>query len=260
MKRREFFAASCAAGLTPLALAAGAQGADEPAGKQVYELRFYRVAEGAKREAFLQFLGEAAIPAWNRIGVKPVGVFAGLEQDLGGLYVLLPFCCLEPVATADRRLLADEEFRAAGKAVLEAPKDDPAYERIESSLLLAFDGMPKLECPAKGDDRLFQLRIYESHSLERAKKKIDMFNLGGEIAVFHKAGLTPVFFGEALVGPKLPNLTYMVGFDNIEAKEKAWSAFIAHPEWKALKDDPQYKDTVSNITNIVLQPAGCSQI
>ena len=91
-----------------------------------------------------------------------------------------------------------------------------------------------------------ELRIYESHSMKKGQKKIEMFNTGGELDIFGKVGLTPVFFGEALVGLKLPNLTYMLGFDNEEAKEAAWKAFLAHPDWKKLK--------------IVLRPSSCSQI
>jgi hypothetical protein len=49
-----------------------------------------------------------------------------------------------------------------------------------------------------------------------------MFNEGGEIAIFRRTGLAPVFFGEALVGSKIPNLTYMLGFDDMEALEKGW--------------------------------------
>ena len=41
-----------------------------------------------------------------------------------------------------------------------------------------------------------------------AKKKIEMFNEVGEIAIFKKTGLQPVFFGETIIGPKLPNHFY----------------------------------------------------
>ena len=34
----------------------------------------------------------------------------------------------------------------------------------------------------------------------------------------------------------------------------------AAPEWDKLKNDPQYKDTVSAITNIILKPTPYSQI
>jgi len=265
LKRREFLAAAGLAGVGPLTgVGLGAECDAKPAGKQVFELRLYRMASPEKRAALVEFFGKAGVPALNRAGVKPVGLFEPVEEEgketPPDLFVLLPFCCLPPVAGLTAKLMADEEFLKAGAAVLDAPPDDPAYERIESSLLLAFDGMPKVACPAKGKDRVFQLRIYESHSLKKAQKKIEMFNTGGELEIFAKTGLTPVFFGEALVGTRIPNLTYMLGFDNVEAKEAAWKAFIAHPDWAKLKADPQYAGTVSRITNIVLRPSGGSQI
>ncbi len=33
-----------------------------------------------------------------------------------------------------------------------------------------------------------------------------------------------------------------------------------HPDWKKLRADPKYKNTVSAITNIMLRPAACSQV
>src|SRR5205823_3238066 len=97
---------------------------------------------------------------------------------------------------------------------------DPSYVRVESSLMAAFEGIPKLEVPEK-KSRIFELRTYESHSKKANKKKIEMFNKG-EIAIFRRAGLQPVFFGETLTGTKLPNLTYMLTFENIAAHDKNW--------------------------------------
>jgi len=69
-----------------------------------------------------------------------------------------------------------------------------------------------------------------------------------------------VFFGQSLVGTRLPNLTYMLGFDDMDSKEKSWDRFRNDPGWKKLKAEPYYKDTVSKVTNILLRPALCSQI
>ena len=49
MKRREFVAASCLAGLTPFGMAASARGSSGPSDKEFYELRLYHL-EPAKRE------------------------------------------------------------------------------------------------------------------------------------------------------------------------------------------------------------------
>jgi len=128
--------------------------------------------------------------------------------------------------------------------------------------MLAFKGMPQVETPAKGPDRVFQLRIYESPSLKTGQKKIEMFNDGGELKIFREVGLTPVFFGEVLFGGKMPNLTYMLGFDNADAMKAGWKKFGAHPEWQKLRAMPEYADAriIRGITNIVCKPAEYSQI
>jgi hypothetical protein len=259
MKRREFIAASCLAGLAP-AGAAVAAGSANPSGKEYYELRLYHLEAGAKARQFEEFLADAAIPALNRIGIKPVGAFKSMEGDDPNLWVLMPHQSPESFLTLTEQLAADAVFVEAAMAVLEAPKSDPAYQRFESSLMVAFDGHPKVAVPSSKDSRILQLRIYESHNDERAKKKIEMFNDGGEIEIFLRTGLNPVFFGESLIGSKLPNLTYMLGFDDEKALDKGWKAFRADPGWNVLKKDPQYKDTVSNITNLLLRPAAGSQI
>ncbi len=266
MKRRDFFAASAATGLTlgMTGLAAGAEGAGD---KQLYVLNKFSFASPEKLEAYAEFL-KLAVPALNRAGVEPVGVFRlmkednpklELESNPNELWVLLPHKSLESVITMTERLAEDGAW-AGAEPILMAPKDDPAYDRYESSLLLAFDGMPKLDVPSKKDTRVVQLRIYESHSIERHLKKVDMFNNGGEIGIFHKVGLNPVFFGQALIGSQLPNLTYMLEFDDTAAMEEAWKGFRSHPDWKVLSKNEEYKDTVSRITNLVLRPLPASQI
>ena len=258
MKRRDFLAASCVA---PLAAAGGAAAAaeDKPK-KQLLELRLYKADSEAMAKGVIEFLGAAAIPAWNRLGIKPVGVFTFEKKDVHDVYVLLPHDSCRTAFTATRQMMADAEFCKAGKAFLDAEKSAPAFQRIESVLMLAFDGVPKVEVPTKKDSRIFQLRIYEAHSVKKGLKKIEMFNTGGELAVFRDTGMDPVFFGETLIGALVPNLTYMLGFDDEAAQKAAWKKFGGDPRWDKLKKDPQYKDTVSRHTNIMLRPAACSQI
>lgn len=263
MKRREFIAASCLAGAAGLSQAV--QGASTATGGKLYlELRQYHFDSAENRDHFDAFLHQAAIPALNRMGIKPVGAFKMESEqkgaDVNDLFLLIPHKTLESVATANTLLLQDADFLADGKDVLATPsKKEAVYKRFESSLLLGFDACPGVEVPTKAPQRQFQLRIYESHSTPKAKRKVEMFNKG-EIAVFRETGLDPVFFGEALVGVKMPNLTYMVGFESAEAGKAAWNAFRVHPEWKRMSSDPYYKNTVSNITNLFLKPTAASQI
>jgi hypothetical protein len=260
MQRRDFLGSTCLAGAAALGAAAGVAGAEDAPKKQWLELRLYRLDAGAMREKFEAFLRDAAIPALNRAGMEPIGAFGWMDDSTPDVYVLRPYKSIEDFAAAPGRLAADAEFQKAGAAILDAPKETAGFKRIESSLMLAFDGCPKVEVPTKKATRVFQLRIYESHSDARARKKIEMFNTGGEIALFRTTGMNPVFFGQTLIGTKLPNLTYMLGFDDMDANKAGWDKFTKSPEWDKMKNDPQYKDTVSNITNILLKPLACSQI
>src|SRR6185369_11828222 len=138
--------------------------------------------------------------------------------------------------TALDRVRSDADYQKAGAEFINAPPNDPSYIRVQSSLLVAFEGMPTLEVPAltaQKKSRIFELRTYEAHSKKANKKKIEMFN-NGEIAVFRRTGLTPVFFGEALIGTKLPNLTYMLVFESMVAHDANWGKFGGDPEWKKL--------------------------
>ena len=88
-----------------------------------------------------------------------------------------------------------------------------------------------------------------------------MFNKG-EIAIFRRVGLNPVLFGEAILGTRIPNLTYLLAFDDEAARVEAWNKFRSDPEWIKLKSIPEYEDKriVSKITNKLLTPAEYSQI
>ncbi len=261
MRRREFLAVSSAMGALPLTRTIVQ--AQQPHGHQrdYYELRTYQLETKEQREAFDHFATEAAIPALNRLDVSPVGVFYPLEE-LGPAYVLLTHPSIESVATLTQRLANDDEFLQRGAEWLDAPAARPAYQRMESSLFLAFAGMPHVETPVESPGRVFQLRIYESPSVKTGQKKIEMFNDAGEIAIFRRVGLNPVFFGEALVGSKMPNLTYMLGFESDDERAAAWKRFGADPEWQTLRAMEEYADEkiLSGITNLMLKPAPYSQI
>jgi hypothetical protein len=260
MKRRDFLAAASLAAIAPISRLSRADTNSSKSQLQYYELKKYTLKSPEKQKLILDYLTAAEIPALNRIGIKPVGVFKMLEPAAPDLYVLLIHNSLNSVLAASSLIDSDPQYRKDYAKVLNAPISDPAYERISTSLLLAFDHMPKLEIPTKAGSRIFQLRIYESHNSIKAAKKVEMFNTGGEIALFRKTGLNPVFFGQAIIGQDLPNLTYMLAFDNIEQKDKSWDNFRKSPGWEKLKEDTYYADTVSKITNILLRPASCSQI
>ncbi len=269
MQRREFLAASAAAAAGLMAAGRGVRAGDGKSGRQFFEIRRYHFASAEKQKAYEQFLADAAVPAYNRAGVKPVGVFKILfkdnpnlksQEDSTDLVVFLPHDTFESVVTLENRLDADKEFKSAGKSVLMAAKNDAAFTRYESTLLYAMEGAPRVQPPAgKAPDRVFELRTYESRTNQRHLNKLAMFN-AGEFEAFKKAHMPGVFFGGAIIGEKMPQLTYMVVHESREAARANWNAFGAVPEWRTLSRDPQYQDNVSKITDEYVRPSTASQL
>lgn len=267
MKRREFvktsFAAAALAGLHQTI--SNAKAADTAPGdtQQVYELRMYRLKDAANQKLLDGYLENAAIPAWNRLGAKPIGAFTEIEAKSGpAVFVLIPHSSPSAFATTAARLPMDEDYLKAGAGYLGVEKANPVFDRIDSWLLLAFSGMPKLELPSYCKDkkpRVFEMRTYESYSEAKALKKVQMFN-SGEIEVMKEVGLGPIFYGQALIGRDLPHLTYMLSGETQEAHKKHFADFVKHPTWNKLKNDPQFADTVSKITSRFLTPTSYSQI
>ncbi|MGC8829855.1 MAG: NIPSNAP family protein [Verrucomicrobiia bacterium] len=268
MKRREFLKTT-----TLVAASAGAMSmlnesvanAQQETNREFYELRRYQLRRGPMQKLFDDYLRDAAIPAMNRAGVKPIGVFnVMLGPDSPCIYALIPYKNVNEFVNIHLHLYEDKEYQKAGADFINAPPTSPAYIRFESSFMIAFEGMPKLEVPAavaEKKSRIYELRIYESHSMKAHLKKVEMFNTG-EISLFRRTGLQPVFFGQTLIGNKMPNLTYMLVFENMQARDKNWGVFASDPEWKKMSSTPGYTDPeiVTNITNIFLRPAPYSQI
>jgi hypothetical protein len=266
MKRRDFLKNSVAASaLVTISYATSSRGAEAKGGgeREFYELRRYRLKEGSGGDNLAGYLEKAAVPAWNRLGVAKVGVFRELEpKDGPATWVLMAHKNLNEFARVATELDSDAKYQEAGASYLQAAKNSPNFERIDSWLYLAFAGMPRMELPdysVERKPRLFELRTYESHSEEKARKKVEMFN-AGEIQVMREVKLGPVFYGQGLVGRDLPHLTYMLSAEDRDAHKQHWGGFGKNPIWNKLKDDPQYADTVSKITSRMLQPLEFSQI
>src|SRR5438128_9513015 len=188
MNRRDFVSAAMAAtgsswlsaGAAATALQGTATGRSQDRPAEYYELRRYQLRRGPGQGIVDTYLKTAALPAWQRAGVGPVGVFSvmiGAESPT--FYVLLVHRSLDAFASLAERLAADAEYEKAAAAYLNAEATAPAFVRIDTSLMRPFEAMPKLELPFGGGEagrrsRIFELRTYESHSEKAAKKKIEM--------------------------------------------------------------------------------------
>jgi len=227
--------------------------------KEIYELRKYSIRFGANQSVLHQYFEKALIPALNKYGCSNVGAFKELSKnEPQNVYLLIKYPGFDDFWPINAKIRADKDFIENSKNYNEIQPGNAVYTRISTSLMLAFDGLPKMKIPAK-EPRIFELRTYEGFNEDALRRKVKMFN-EGEFPIFYRAKLNPVFFGELFSGENLPCLTYMVHFKDMEERDANWKAFGADPEWKKLSGDPKYANSVSNIIRVFLEPLPYSQV
>jgi hypothetical protein len=233
--------------------------------QEYYEVRSYKLADPGEVESIDRYLSEALLPALGRHGIAPVGVFTNSAADESGsarIIVVIPYPSADAVAEVKAKVDSDAQYLADAQEYLDRGPQAPAYQRIESELLVAMSCMPRLQVPAGSlgkEDRVYEFRIYESANERLGNLKVDMFN-AGEVPIFLDCGIQPIFIGQAVVGPYTPNLSYLTMYPNEAARLKAWQAFRDHPDWLVLKDVAKYQGTVSKIHKFVLVPKAYSQM
>ena len=225
-----------------------------------YQLKLYHFKNQSQADRTEQYLQNAYVPALHKLGIKNVGVFKPVEGDTLGirLYVLIPFRNYHESETIDQKLAKDADYLNAGKDYIDAAYDNAPYDRLEIILLKAFPKMLEPAVPnltSKKEERVYELRSYESPTEKLNINKVAMFNDGDEVALFKRLNFNAAFYSEVIAGSHMPNLMYMTCFNNKADREKHWEAFVNDPHWKSLIADPIYQHNVSKNTIVFLHPA-----
>ena len=245
--------------LTIILSTASLLGVADDKDKEFYELRVYELTGGGSLAPLENYFTKALIPALNKNGVKNVGVFKETSKsEPMKVYLLIPYASFSKYLEIKTTLSKDTEFQKASEAYNKQPADKPIYDRFESYMMLAFDGIPTMKVP-ENKQRIFELRFYQGYNEDATKRKIKMFN-DGELEVFYKTKLNPVFFGEVISGKNMPFLAYMITFKDMAERDANWKAFSADPKWIEMRGAEEYKDTVSKIVRVFLEPMEYSQI
>lgn len=262
MDRRNFLGAS-AAGIAASSTASAAH--HEGGTAQIFELRDYKLrnSKAGQSRRLQEFLEQEHLPMTKRVGVSAMGYFSQyLGEDGPRIYTLAAYDSMAHMGEILEAKLADKGWTKAAAEFGADPQ--PPFDRVSSRLLRAFDGMKKIEPPQVSEDkpgRLFDLRTYQAETFADLREKMNMFNTE-EIEIFRKTGVNPLFFGETLVGDKMPNLTYAAYYDDMAARDKAWAAFGSHPDWIRIRSKPGWgnDDIVANVGNTHMKPLPFSPI
>ena len=232
--------------------------------RQFYQIKEYHISSTEQAARLDDFLDNAYLPALHRAGIEEVGVFkpvADAENAGEVVFVMIPFSVMQQFLDLPTTLEADDEYKQSGEGVLDAVHDNPAYDRIESTLLRAFELMPQMATPSFSnapDERIYELRSYEAATEKLYRRKVEMFNQGGEIDIFEDLGFNAVFYADVISGDSMPNLMYMTTFVNMESRDEHWDAFRAAPAWEQLSANEYYANTVSHADIYLLHPTAYS--
>ncbi len=223
-----------------------------------FELKVYEYSSLEQEKVIDEFLSSSFLPFLHKSGRSKVGIFSNYGNDTSAIkkiYVLIPHKSLNEIPVLQKAFFQDKESMAIGKNYVDATSSQPAYNRITTYILEGFRFAPNLMLPnlkSGNNDRVYELRSYESASEKKYWKKVEMFNEGGEVDLFARLNFNAIFYAEVISGPTMPNLMYMTSFENMNDRNEHWKAFSNDPKWKELLSMKEYDQTVSkNVTTFL---------
>jgi len=254
--RREFLAATAVAAVSPLPRLDAL--APQAAPRQFIELRRYHLLPGGKPRAFNTFIGDVAIPAMNRAGVGRVGAFTVVYGENAPVAVARAhapharvrgdYCASASRPTRHSRARVPRARRAAVRPGLRSRREHAAARLRRDAGAGAIGG-----CRYQHPAHLRAPDLREPQRSRRAQQARDVQCRRDPDLPPHWT-LTPVFFGETVVGAKMPSLTYMLTFKGHGGARRGLGGVQPGSRLEKLSGDPQYKENVSAISDIILRP------
>ncbi len=232
--------------------------------REFYQLKTYYFDTNEQETITEEYFRNSLIPALHRQNIRNIGVFKPRPHETDttkSILLLIPYESMGQFIGLDEALIKDSIYVATGSKFINASHENPPYSRIQSILMRAFENMSSMFTPQFEEpkaNRIYELRSYESPTEEYYKRKVAMFNEGGEIKLFDRLGFKAVFYAEVISGPNMPNLMYMTTFSDQETRDNLWKAFFDSPEWQELLTFPKYEHTVSHADIYFLYPADYS--
>jgi hypothetical protein len=235
--------------------------------KEIFEMRVYKMKTADQIQATDYYLENAYLPVLHRMGIKNIGVFKPISNDtalIKQIIVIVPYISLDVWNKMKSNIETDPTYPNYAKAFNDADTAHLPYIRIESTIMEAFPDQTKIipTTLKSNPDALYELRSYESPTEELHRIKVDMFNAGGEVALFKRLDFQAVFYADVLSGSRMPNLVYMVVFENMASHDQHWKEFGASKEWKTISVDPKYRNniSVSHIDSFIMHRTSYSDL
>jgi hypothetical protein len=220
-----------------------------------YLLEQFFLENGTQPGRIHDFFSSALLPAMDRIHKGPkIFLEALVAPHMPQVAVIIGMESPDQIWSVSKALFADPDF---SRAFDRWEAGEPPYVSAGASLLEATAFSPEIATPRKpaGAPRIFELRTYHSPTARQLKALHERF-AGPEIKIFHRVGVHPLFYSSTVFGANRPNLTYLIPFDSLAEREKAWNAFGADEEWiRVRKESIDRSGQISSVIRISLYRA-----
>ncbi|MFN3326846.1 MAG: NIPSNAP family protein [Bryobacteraceae bacterium] len=210
---------------------------DSKARTQFYTLQNFYLKQGTQLGRLHEYLSQSLLPAMNQVHDGPRIVLDALvATHMPQVMVVTGYRCIEEYEEVEKKLRQNTDL-AKGFAKWESGAEAP-YEHYAVTLLAATEYSPEIVALAEApkSPRIFELRVYHSPTQRQLALLHERF-AGPEIKIFHRVGVHPLFYTQTVFGPNMPNLTYLIPFADLAAREKAWNTFGADPEWIKVRQE-----------------------
>ncbi len=248
--------AMCAA----LIISATAPALAEDADTRCYELRVYYAADG-KLDALNARFRDHTCKLFEKHGLANLGYWTPVENPERKLYYII---------SAPSRAARDASFKSFGDdpawkaAAAASERDGKLVDKVESTFLHVTDYSPSIEAKLADEPRIFELRTYTTTdgNLDRLHARFRDHTC----KLFEKHGMTNL--GYWALDAEQPDadrtLVYLLSHPTQAARDAAFDAFRADPDWVAARTASESAaggslTTPDGVKSVMLLPTDYSQ-
>ena len=200
----------------------------------LYELRHYDIRSSRGLEQVTQRFADHILRIWKRIGIEPAGFWSIIVgSPIPRLTYLLVWKDLAQRQELWDAFDADPEWQQVRRETNADWGGSPIHTFTNSILKpTEYSRLPRSgNQPSRLAGGVFELRTYHFDDMVNLTQTVDWF--GTEAAsAFDTHGLYAMGFWTTYIGIT-PRLTYMLVFENLAHRERAWASFYTDPAWPA---------------------------
>ena len=222
----------------------------------LYELRHYDIRSSRGLEQVTQRFAGHILRIWNRIGIEPAGFWSVIVgSPIPRLTYLLAWDDLTQRQELWDTFESDPEWQQVRRDTNAEWGGSPIHT-FTSSILKPTDysRLPRSgNQPSRLAGGVFELRTYHFDDMVSQTQTVDWF--GAEAApAFDTHGLFAMGFWTTYIGIA-PHLTYMLVFENLAHRERAWASFYTDPAWPARQNGlyPDGKPLFTKIESCIMK-------